>query len=90
MLEGITTDWFSQDTYCEIGYVHKAYVNDNPGDGNDDVVLSEDGRVFSIVISWVYEPDHPDLNKSTAKPETAGSGDVTMRSTGYAGLADGQ
>jgi len=83
VLEGITTDWFSQDTDCEIGYVHEAFVNDNPGDGDDDVVLSEDGHVVSLVISWVYEPDHPDLNKSIAKPETAESGDVTVRSTGY-------
>jgi hypothetical protein len=83
VLEGITTDWFSQGTDCEIGYVHKAFVNDNSGDGDDDVVLSEDGHVRSLVISWVYEPDHPDLNKSMAKPETAGSAGVTVRSTGY-------
>ena len=83
ILEGITADWFSQNTDCKVGYVHKAFVNDNPGDGDDDVVLSEDGQTVSLVISWVYEPDHPDLNKSTTKPETAGFGDVTVRSTGY-------
>ena len=83
VLEGITTNWFSQDTYCEIGYVHKAFVNENPGDGDDDVVLSEEGRGVSLIISWVYEPDHPDLNKSMNKPETTGSDGVTVRSSGY-------
>jgi hypothetical protein len=88
VLEGITTDWFSQDTDCEIGYVHKAYVNDNPGDGDDDVVLSEDGHVVSLVISWAYEPDHPALSNQSAgharlAADTDDDVDVTVRSTGY-------
>ena len=89
MLEGITTDWFSQSTDCdEIGYVHKAYVNDNPGDGDDDVVLSEDGHVNSLVISWVYEPDHPALSNKSAghariEADTDDDVDVTVRSAGY-------
>ena len=88
VLEGITTGWFSQDTDCEIGYVHKAFVNDNPGDGDDDVVLSEDGRGVSLVISWVYEPDHPALSKQSARQarieaDTDNNVDVTERSTGY-------
>ena len=88
VLEGVTTDWFSQDTYCEIGYVHKAFVNDNPGDGDDDVVLSEDGHTSSLVISWVYEPDHPALSKQSAgqariEADTDGHVDVTVQSTGY-------
>jgi len=88
VLEGITTDWFSQDTDCEIGYVHKAFVNDNPGDGNDDVVLSEDGHNRSLVIAWAYEPDHPALSKQSAgqariESDTDDDVDVTVRSTGY-------
>ena len=88
ILEGITTDWFSQGTDCEIGYVHEAFVNDNPGDGDDDVVLSEDGHVRSLVISWVYEPDHPALSKQSAgqarlEADTDDDVDVTVRSTGY-------
>ena len=88
VLEGITTDWFSQDTDCEIGYVHKAFVNDNPGDGDDDVVLSEDGHVRDRVISWVYEPDHPALSKQSAgqapiEADTDDGVDVAVRSDGY-------
>jgi len=88
VLEGITTDWFSQSTDCEFGYVHKAFVNDNPGDGDDDVVLSKDGHVSSLVISWAYEPDHPALSKQSAgqapiEADTDDDVDVTVRSAGY-------
>jgi len=89
ILEGITTDWFSQSTDCEeIGYVHKAFVNDNPGDGDDDVVLAEDGHVRDLVISWVYEPDHSALSNQSAgrapiEADTDDGVDVTVRSIGY-------
>ncbi|PSQ71758.1 MAG: hypothetical protein BRD38_00880 [Bacteroidetes bacterium QH_9_67_14] len=99
VLESITTDWFSQDTNCKVGYVHKAFVNDNPGDGDDDVVLAEDGHMRSIVISWVYEPDHPALSPAALSKQSAGHEqsagharfeadtnddvDVTVRSSGY-------
>jgi hypothetical protein len=88
VLEDITTDWFSQDTYCEIGYVHKAFVNDNPGDGDDDVVLSEDGYNSSLVIAWAYEPDHPALSDQSAgqariEADTDNDVDVTVQSAGY-------
>jgi len=88
VLQDITTDWFSQSTDCKIGYVHKAFANNNPGDGDDDVVLAEDGHVHSLVISWVYEPDHPALSKQSAgqaliEADTDDDVDVTVRSTGY-------
>jgi len=88
VLEGITTDWFSQSTDCEIGYVHKAFVNDNPGDSNDDVVLAEDGHDRDLVISWAYEPDHPALSNQSAgqaqiEADADDGVDVTVQSTGY-------
>ena len=83
VLLGVEPSWFAESTTCEFTTLHKAFVNDNPGDGNDDVIFGYPERTGKTVISWVYEPDHPDLNKSRTKPETAESGDVTMRSTGY-------
>jgi len=80
---GIKPSWFSDSSDGELTALHKAFVNDNPGDGNDDVIFGYPERTGKTVISWVYEPDHPDLEKSVAKPETAESGDVTVRSTGY-------
>ena len=90
MVLGIQSSWFSESTTCDVITLHKAFVNDNPGDGKDDVIFGYPDRTGKTVISWVYEPDHPDLNKSTATPKTAGPGDVTVRSTGYARPADGQ
>jgi len=83
VLLGVKPSWFAESTTCEFTTLHKAFVNENPGDGNDDVIFGYPERTGKTVISWVYEPDHPDLNKSRTKPETAESGDVTMRSTGY-------
>ena len=80
---GIKSSWFSESTTCKPTALHKAFVEDNPGDGNDDVIFGYPERTGSNVTSWVYEPDHPDLEKSVAKPETARSDDVTVRSTGY-------
>jgi hypothetical protein len=80
---GIEPSWFAESTECEVTAVHKAFVNDNPGDGNDDVIFGYPERTGKTVTSWVYEPDHPDLNKSIAIPQGSESGDVTVRSTGY-------
>jgi hypothetical protein len=79
----IKPSWFSESTDCELVVLHKAFVNDNPGDGNDDVIFGYPERTGKAVTSWVYEPDHPDLNKSTATPKATESGDVTVRSAGY-------
>jgi len=83
VLLGVKPSWFSESTDCELMGLHKAFVNDNPGDGNDDVIFGYPERTGKTVISWVYEPDHPDLNKSTATPKATESGDVTVRSAGY-------
>jgi len=80
---GIEPSWFAESTECEITAVHKAYVNDNPGDGNDNVIFGYPEHTGTTVTSWAYEPDHPDLNKSMTTPEGSESGDVTVRSTGY-------
>jgi len=83
IVTGVVPGFFANSTYCELMIVHEAFVNDNPGNGDDDVIIAVPGRTNSVVVSWVYEPDHPDLNKSMAKPGTTGSDDVTVRSTGY-------
>jgi len=80
---GIESSWFAESTDCELTLVHKAFVNGNPGDGDDDVIFGVPGRESTVTYSWAYEPDHPDLNGSTAKPKAAGSGGVTVRSIGY-------
>jgi len=80
---GIEPSWFAESTTCDLITLHKAFVNDNPGDGDDDVIFGYPERTGKTVFSWIYESDHPDLEKSVAKPETAGSGDVTVQSTGY-------
>ena len=83
VLLGVKPSWFSEGADCDMRALHQAFVNDNPTDGNDDIIFGYPDRTGKTVFSWVYEPDHPDLNKSMNKPETAGSGDVTVRSVGY-------
>ncbi|PSQ73635.1 MAG: hypothetical protein BRD26_00425 [Bacteroidetes bacterium QH_1_64_81] len=83
MVLGIESSWFAESTTCDLITLHKAFIDDDPGDGNDDVIFGYPERTGKTVFSWVYEPDHPDLNKSMAKPETAGPDGVTVRSTGY-------
>jgi len=85
---GIKSSWFAESTDCRLTSVHKAFVNDNPGDGNDDVVFKTPSRAGETVISWVYETDHPALSKQSAgqaqiEADTGDDVDVTVRSTGY-------
>jgi len=72
--------------------------NDNPGVGGD-VVFGVPDRQFTIVFSWVYEPDHPALSPAALSKQSAGHEqsaghvrleaktdddvDVTVRSAGY-------
>ena len=85
---GIKPSWFAESTDCNLAGLHKAYVNDNPGNGNDDVIFGYPERTGETVISWVYEPDHPALSNQSAeqaRPEadTDNDVDVTGRSAGY-------
>ena len=85
---GIKSSWFAESTDCRLTSVHKAFVNDNPGDGNDDVVFKTPSRAGETVISWAYEPDHPALSKQSAGHARFEAGtdddvDVTVRSVGY-------
>jgi hypothetical protein len=89
VIEGIKPSWF-KESYddCEFPLMHKAFINNNPGDGYDDVVFQTPSHKGEIVMFWVYEPDHPALSKQTAgqvRPEadTNNDVDVTVRSTGY-------
>ena len=88
MLLGVKSAWFSESTDCKITPLHKAFVNDNPGDGNDDVIFGYPERTGKTVISWVYEPDHPALSNQSAgharfEADTNDDVDVTVRSAGY-------
>ena len=91
---GIKPSWFAESTECELTLVHKAFVNDNPGDGNDDVIFGVPGRESTVTYSWVYETDDPALSGSSqpqaVSTETTEHDDdvtTTVRSTGYAGPA---
>jgi hypothetical protein len=88
VLLGITPLWFSESTDCEMTALHQAFVNDNPTDGNDDVIFGYPKRTGKTVFSWVYEPDHPALSNQRAghaqtEADTDDDVDVTVRSTGY-------
>jgi len=85
---GIKPSWFDESTDCEVTALHKAFVNDNPGDGNDDVIFGYPERTGKTVTSWVYEPDHPALSNQSAgqarfEADTDSDVDVTVRSVGY-------
>ena len=85
VLLGVKSSWFSESTDCEMTGLHKAFVNDNPSDGNDDVIFGYPDRTGETVISWVYEPDHPDLSGSSQPQAVSAQSDVetAVRSTGY-------
>ena len=86
---GIKPSWFSDSTDGEMTVLHKAFVNDNPGDGNDDVIFGHPERWGETVTSWVYEPDHPALSGSSqpqaVSAQTGKHSEVetAVRSTGY-------
>lgn len=100
---GIESSWFSESTTCDVITLHKAFVNDNPGDGNDDVIFGYPERTGESVISWVYEPDHPALSPAALSKQNAGHEqsagqariaadtdndvDVTVSSIGYVDTA---
>jgi hypothetical protein len=88
VLLGVKPSWFSESTDGEMTALHKAFGNDNPTDGNDDVIFGYPERTGKTVISWVYEPDHPALSNQSAgqarfEADTDDDVDVTVRSAGY-------
>jgi hypothetical protein len=68
-LRGITTEFFEDDTFCDLSNIHASKVRGNlPGDGDDDVFFLVDGddttRVF--VIRWTIEEEDNHKSSDTA------------------------
>ena len=82
VLLGVKPEWFEAGLYYQLIAVHQCQADDQlacDGGGNDEVVFATDEK-FELVISFAYEADK---TSKSAIPETAASGDVTVRSTGY-------
>jgi hypothetical protein len=55
---GLTREAFATGTDCNVYLLHGTLVRGEPaGDGNDDVVVVEEGRNYQQVIVWDYEPE---------------------------------
>ena len=83
VLLGVKPEWFADGKryYQEIG-VHQCKADEDlscDGSGNDEVIFFTEDE-GARTISFAYEADK---TSKSAIPETAGSGDVTVRSTGY-------
>ena len=64
---GLTRAAFASGTDCNVYLLHGTLVRGEPtGDGNDDVVVVEEGRNFKQVIRWFYEPEELDNGESEA------------------------
>jgi len=82
VLLGVKPEWFDAGLYFQLIGVHQCRADPDltcDGSGDDEVVFATDER-GEIVISFAYESGK---TSKSAIPETAGSGDVTVRSTGY-------
>jgi len=82
VLLGVKPEWFDVGLYFQFIGVHQCRADPDltcDGSGDDEVVFATDER-GEIVISFAYESGK---TSKSAIPETAGSGDVTVRSTGY-------
>ncbi|SMO46880.1 hypothetical protein [Gracilimonas mengyeensis] len=63
--------WFKYGTYYKIEVVHAAALADTVTNGNDDVVIVEDGSKAYIETQWDYQPERAPEESAKAKMAVA-------------------
>ena len=81
---GIKPAWFAESTNCRLTWLHKAFVEDNPGDGSDDVIFGHPDRTGKTVYAFAYESDKNSKSEAGAlSAKLHKSDNVSVRSAGY-------